>query len=123
MVNSTFRNESDVLSSDLIREAVGITRNDFGELPPLGMVTFVDTKKTRKKRDPGRCYRKAGFIPARCPAHYPEKVVDCLSCKSMTKGGLFALQYLPEFETPLVDPLPPYDAYGGRTLFDALGVS
>ena len=27
----------------------------------LGMVSFVDRDKTRRKRDPGRCYRKAGF--------------------------------------------------------------
>lgn len=25
------------------------------------MVTFVDETKVRHKRDPGRCYRKAGF--------------------------------------------------------------
>lgn len=25
------------------------------------MVTFVDEEKTRSKRDPGRCYRRAGF--------------------------------------------------------------
>jgi hypothetical protein len=25
------------------------------------MITFVDAGKVRKKRDPGRCYRKAGF--------------------------------------------------------------
>lgn len=25
------------------------------------MVTFVDAKKTRRKRDPGRCFRRAGF--------------------------------------------------------------
>ena len=35
--------------------------------------------KTRKKRDPGRCYRKAGLIPV-----------------GYTKGGLVALQLRPE---------------------------
>lgn len=26
------------------------------------MVTFVDRDKTRAKRDPGRCFRRAGFV-------------------------------------------------------------
>lgn len=56
---SCFRNESTVLSSVLIAEAVAITRGIYGEPPPLGFVTFVDESKTRRKRDPGRCYRKA----------------------------------------------------------------
>lgn len=77
-VNSLFRNESPALSSELIREAVAATRALFGEPPALGLVTFVDASKTRRKRDPGRCYRRAGF------AHVGE-----------TKGGLVALQLLP----------------------------
>jgi hypothetical protein len=44
------------------------------------MITFVDTDKTRPKRDPGYCYRMAGFQPAE-PTH--------------TKAGLVALQLLP----------------------------
>jgi hypothetical protein len=78
-VCSAFRNEGLWLSSDLVREAVALTRGFYGAPPDLGMVTFVDTRKTRKKRDPGRCYRKAGFRPC-----------------GMTKGGLVALQLLPE---------------------------
>ena len=39
------------------------------------MITFVSTKHVKKKRDWGRCYRKAGFV------HVGE-----------TKGGLIALQ-------------------------------
>jgi hypothetical protein len=78
-VNSLFRNESELLSSALILEAVAITRQIYGEPPALGMVTFVDAGKVRHKRDPGRCYRKAGF------KHVGE-----------TKGGLIALQLLPE---------------------------
>src|SRR5262245_7684536 len=54
---SCFRNESETLSSDLIREAVAISRWFWGEPPELGMVTFVDTTKVRRKRDWGRCYR------------------------------------------------------------------
>ena len=58
---SCFRNEGAGLSSELVREAVAASRWHFGEPPPLGLVTFVDPTKTRKKRDPGRCFRKAGF--------------------------------------------------------------
>lgn len=77
-VCSAFRNEGPSLSSELIREAVAATMAAYGPAPHLGMVTFVDTKKTRHKRDPGRCYLRAGF--KRC---------------GMTKGGLVALQMLP----------------------------
>ncbi len=38
------------------------------------MVTFVDEDKTRTKRDPGRCFRRAGFVDV-----------------GRTKGGLIAL--------------------------------
>jgi len=58
-VNSLFRNESDRLSSELIIEAVAHTRAQW-EPPSLGIVSFVDAAKTRRKRDPGRCYRRAG---------------------------------------------------------------
>lgn len=62
-VNSTFRNERPDLhrSSDLILEAVAASRFLLGLPPDLGLVTFVDETKTRRKRDPGRCYRRAGF--------------------------------------------------------------
>lgn len=61
-VCAAFRNESRlVLSSILIRQACAATRWYYG-LPALGMITFIDDSKTRKKRDPGRCYRKAGFV-------------------------------------------------------------
>jgi hypothetical protein len=84
-VCSLFRNESGHLSSDLIREAVAITRGIWPDVPPLGMVTFVDRSKTRPKRDPGYCYRMAGWR----------------AC-GMTKGGLYALQQLPgEMPAPL----------------------
>lgn len=60
-VNSLFRNESPNLASELIREAVAATRAMWPEVPALGMVTFVDAGKVRHKRDPGRCYLRAGF--------------------------------------------------------------
>lgn len=56
-----FRNESTVLSSDLIREAMAATRWKWGEPPPRGFLTSVDADKVRRKRDPGRCFIRAGF--------------------------------------------------------------
>lgn len=56
-----FRNEGPSLSSELIKEAVAATRAFYGAAPKQGFVTFVDAQKTRPKRDPGRCYRKAGW--------------------------------------------------------------
>ena len=73
-VCSAFRNESPHLSSELVREAVSATLSIWPEPPQIGMVTFVNEAKTRRKRDPGRCFRRAGFIPC-----------------GYTKGGLFAL--------------------------------
>lgn len=78
-VCSAFRNEGAGLASELIREAVSATRAYMGAPPPIGMVTFVDRSKVKGKRDFGYCYRKAGFI-------------EC----GETKGGLLALQLLPE---------------------------
>ncbi len=77
-VNSIFRNESSHLSSELILEAVAATRWTW-EPPELGIVTFVDADKVRRKRDPGRCYRRAGFDHV-----------------GYTKGGLLAFQLLPD---------------------------
>jgi len=88
-VNSIFRNEGAGLSSELILEAIAATRWTW-EPPDLGMITFVDAGKVRHKRDPGRCYRKAGF-------HHV----------GFTKGGLWAFQMLPD-EMP--DALMPIGA-------------
>lgn len=78
-VCSAFRNERPDLwlSSDMIRAAVLATLETW-PLPPEGLVTFIDAGKTRRKRDPGRCFRRAGFVPV-----------------GHTKGGLVALRYLP----------------------------
>jgi hypothetical protein len=87
-VNTFFRRESGEPASDLIREAVAATRWFWSDVPTLGMITFIDRSKIRHKRDPGRCYCKAGF----------NKVGE-------TKGGLLALQLLPcdmpEAEPPI----------------------
>lgn len=53
-----FRNEGFILSSILIREAVGITAIEWNVAP---FITYVAIGKVRRKRDPGRCFVKAGF--------------------------------------------------------------
>ena len=78
-VNSLFRREGGPLASTQILEAVAATRAVFGDPPPLGMVTFVDPSKVRHKRDPGRCYLRAGFEP-----------------DGQTKSGLVALRLVPQ---------------------------
>lgn len=78
-VNTCFRNEGAGLSSTLIREAVAATRWLWPDVPKEGIVTFVDATKVRHKRDPGRCYRKAGFVLV-----------------GKTKGGLLAYAMAPE---------------------------
>ena len=80
-VNSLFRREPNCphRASDLIRSAVAATRWKW-DTPELGMITFVDATKVRRKRDPGRCYRRAGF----------EHV------GYTKKQKLYALQLLPE---------------------------
>jgi hypothetical protein len=59
--NCLFRNEGAGLSSTLIIEAVSITRAIWDDPPTGGIITFINPDKIRKKRDPGRCYKKAGF--------------------------------------------------------------
>lgn len=102
-----FRNESPSLSSALIRDAVAATRWRWPAVPEGGMVTFIDAGKVRRKRDPGRCFLRAGFQP--CGA---------------TKGGLVALRLAPAHMPParppagaqpsLADALAPQLTHGGR---------
>lgn len=94
-INSLFRNEGAGLSSELIREAVAATRWLWPDVPPLGMLTFVDANRVRRKRDPGRCYLRAGFRRV-----------------GTTKGGLVALQLLPD---AMPEPQP-----AGGAIFDLL---
>jgi len=101
-VCSAFRNERPDLwlSSELISEAVAATRWKW-EPPDLGMVTFVNAAKVRHKRDPGRCYRRAGFVRV-----------------GETKGGLLAFQMRPE-------DMPPAEAPRGSylSIFDLKGTN
>lgn len=66
LANVFFRNESGELSSTMILSAVAVSRWKFGDPPADGMITFVDASKVKHKRDPGRCYRKAGFTHIAC---------------------------------------------------------
>lgn len=56
-----FRNVGAGLSSELIRDAVAATRWRWGGPPAEGMITFVNASCVRRKRDPGRCFLRAGF--------------------------------------------------------------
>lgn len=84
---TAFRNEGSLLSSSLVVQAESATRWYWGEPPELGFVTFVNRDKVRKKRDFGRCYRKAGWVEI-----------------GETKGGLLALGHSKEL---IPDPKPP----------------
>lgn len=104
-VNATFRNERRELarSSDLITEALAATRF-YWEPPSWGMITFVDADKTLHKRDPGRCYRKAGFhVAGRAPGKYRPACI-CEGTGPTTEGGLIALHMsraaMPEAQAP-----------------------
>jgi len=91
-MNSLFRLERRdlYLASELIRAAVAVTRHTWPEPPPLGLVTFVDAQAVRHKRDPGRCYLKAGFRRV-----------------GVTKGGLIAFQMLAREMPPPASPYTP----------------
>lgn len=62
-VNTIFRNESGILSSTLIAEAVMATRWRWGQPPAMDypIITFINLRYVRPKRDPGYCYLMAGW--------------------------------------------------------------
>jgi hypothetical protein len=93
-VCSMFRREPECphLASELIRDAVAVTRWRYGDPPTQGFVTFIDRGKTRSKRDPGYCYLKAGW-----------------SRWGRTKGGLYAMGLSAE-ELIQVVPAEPLNA-------------
>lgn len=96
-VCTIFRNENRaVLSSILVREAIAATRYIWGAPPDAGFWTLVDADKTRHKRDPGRCFLKAGFANA-----------------GLTKGGLVALRMSAE---DMPEGAPPIGATLAMTL-------
>lgn len=55
-----FRNESDITSSLLIKEAVEKTIEIWGPLPADGMITYVSPTKV-ESRNPGYSFLRAGF--------------------------------------------------------------
>lgn len=64
--NNVFRRVGETArASDLIRSAVEVTMREwlakYGDAPRAPLTTEVDAKKVRRKRDPGRCYIKAGW--------------------------------------------------------------
>lgn len=83
-VNSLFRNENpSYVAHDMIRKAIMMTKRVWPP-PPLGMITFVDSRCVpgvvrRGERIYGYCYLKAGFKHV-----------------GFTKAGLWAWQMLPE---------------------------
>lgn len=92
---SAFRNEGLGVASELILQAVSVTRWHFGKSPSLGMVTFVDESKVKPTKVRGKnvwgwTYREAGFE-------------EC----GRTQGGLLALQLRPK---DMPSAQPPYSA-------------
>lgn len=91
-----FRNEGAGLASDLIAQALEATRSIWGNPPPAGVITFVDPDMVRRKRDPGRCFLRAGF-----------RVVGA------TRKGLIVLQ-MPALQVPApIAPLGQQFTFGG----------
>lgn len=62
---SIFRNTSPARSSELVAEGTARTfeywERHYGARPRVPLRTEVDPSKTRRKRDPGRCFLKAGW--------------------------------------------------------------
>jgi hypothetical protein len=73
---AVFRNEGEVLSSLLVQEATALVESMW----PERQFTYVDPRKTRHKRDPGRCFLRAGW-------RYADP--------KYSKGGLVILEWLP----------------------------
>lgn len=58
---SIFRNEGAGLSSALIIAATEETLSSWVPRPPVPLTTEIDASAVRRKRDPGRCYLRAGW--------------------------------------------------------------
>ena len=101
---SAFRSEGAGKASELIRQAIAATKAHYGEPPAVGMVTFINRDRVRPTMVRGRevwgwTFLKAGFVYA-----------------GETKGGLLALQILPEAMPPPC-PAKPRTMHG-TPLFD-----
>lgn len=100
-VNSLFRKECDGSASEFIVAACAATRAEWPEIPPQGMVTFIDpihvaSRKVRGRLCIGISYFEAGFVHV-----------------GYTKGGLWAMQLTPD-RFPAAAP-----AFTDAPLFDA----
>ena len=73
--NAVFRNEGATLSSALVTEACELA---WLRWPGERLYTYVNAEKIRHKRDPGRCFVRAGWR-------------QC----GMTQGGLLVFEMLP----------------------------
>lgn len=107
-VCSAFRSEGAGQASELIRRAVAATLAYYGTPPSLGMITFINREKvkpTMVRGVPtwGWTYKKAGFVEV-----------------GKTKGGLMALQLLPDAMPPPCEAWP--RSMFGTPLFDHLGL-
>ena len=72
---AVFRNEGPQLSSFLILEAMVLA---WERWPGERLYTYINPKKVRRKRDPGRCFLRAGWKPC-----------------GQTMGGLLILDVVP----------------------------
>lgn len=99
-----FRNEGPVLSSALIREAVDLA---WQRWPGQRLFTYVDPSAVRRKRDPGRCFRKAGW----------QLVRDETGKPVTSTRGLLIFECLPETTQPSTPPRsdPAIEAAGSLT--------
>jgi hypothetical protein len=66
--------EAHLLSSELVAEATRTTfawwESNYGARPGVPLTTEVDPNRTRRKRDPGRCFRRAGWtVVGPVPSH------------------------------------------------------
>lgn len=90
-VCSAFRNEGAGVASEMIREALAATVSRWPDVPPLGLITFLDQKKVkpimvRGVPTYGRCWALAGFKHV-----------------GWTAGGLMAWQLMPGDMPPADD--------------------
>jgi hypothetical protein len=79
-VNTLFRKECDGDASEFIRDALAATRFIWPDIPPQGLITFIDPNKVKARLVRGRttwghCYFMAGFKHV-----------------GYTKGGLWVFQ-------------------------------
>lgn len=72
---AVFRNEGAGLASDLIKAADCIAWNRW---PGERHYTYVDPSKVRHKRDPGRCFLRAGWRPCGISKKRRLLIFECL---------------------------------------------